>query len=361
MQIRINTGKIPGAKVIKIMSSNSKHDEKPKIGITIGDINGIGPEVIIKALRDSRILNFITPIIYGSTKTLSYYKKELNLEDFSYIQVKGSGDFLPKKVNVVNCWDDTLEINPGSITPEGGRSSFLALEKATKDLKEGLLDAIVTAPINKNNIQSEAFKFAGHTEYFTENFKAKDSLMFMTTTDLKIGVATGHIPLKEVSNVLTKDVLTSKLSIMEASLKNDFGIIKPRIAVLGLNPHAGEDSLLGKEDAEVIRPVIEALKGNGSLIFGPFPADGFFGKADYKKFDGILAMYHDQGLIPFKTLAFENGVNYTAGLSIIRTSPDHGTAYDIAGKNAANETSMREAIYMARDIYRNRKEQLIDK
>lgn len=342
------------------MSSNSKQEDKPVIGITIGDINGIGPEVTIKALRDNRILNFITPVIYGSSKTLSYYRKALRMDDFNYSHVKEPGQFHFRKVNVVNCWSEMVEINTGTVTPEAGKASFQALQKATEDLKSGLIDAVVTAPINKNNIQSDDFKFAGHTEYFTQQFEAKDSLMFMTSDDLKIGVVTGHIPIKDVSQALTKELVGRKLGIMEQSLRIDFGIKKPRIAVLGLNPHAGEGGLLGKEDMEVIEPVIKEFKHKGKLVFGPFPADGFFGKGDFKKFDGILAMYHDQGLIPFKTLAFENGVNYTAGLSIIRTSPDHGTAYDIAGKNEAQETSMRQAIYLARDIYKNRKEQLAE-
>lgn len=342
------------------MSSNSKQEDKPVIGITIGDINGIGPEVTIKALRDSRILNFITPVIYGSSKIISYYRKALQMEDFNYSQVKEGGQFHFKKVNVVNCWDEMVEINTGEVTPHAGKASFQALQRATEDLKAGLIDAVVTAPINKNNIQSEDFKFAGHTEYFTEKFEAPDSLMFMTSDYLKIGVVTGHIPIKDVSQALTKELISRKLSIMEQSLRNDFGIKKPKIAVLGLNPHAGEGGLLGKEDIEVIQPVIREFKNKGKLVFGPLPADGFFGTGDYKKFDGILAMYHDQGLIPFKTLAFENGVNYTAGLSIIRTSPDHGTAYDIAGKNEAQETSMLHAIYLARDIYKNRKDQFAE-
>ncbi|UII32512.1 4-hydroxythreonine-4-phosphate dehydrogenase PdxA [Fulvivirga ulvae] len=342
------------------MSSNSKQEDKPVIGITIGDINGIGPEVTIKALRDNRILNFITPVIYGSSKTLSYYRKALRMDDFNYSHVKESGQFHFRKVNVVNCWTEMVEINTGVVTPEAGKASFQALKKATEDLKSGLIDAVVTAPINKNNIQSDDFKFAGHTEYFTQHFDAKDSLMFMTSDDLKIGVVTGHIPIKEVSKTLSSELISRKLGIMEHSLRVDFGIKKPKIAVLGLNPHAGEGGLLGKEDIDVIEPAIKEFKQKGKLVFGPFPADGFFGKGDYKKFDGILAMYHDQGLIPFKTLAFENGVNYTAGLSIIRTSPDHGTAYDIAGKNEAQETSMRQAIYLARDIYKNRKEQLTE-
>ncbi|MEQ8477713.1 4-hydroxythreonine-4-phosphate dehydrogenase PdxA [Fulvivirga sp.] len=338
------------------MSSHSTAMDKPKIGITIGDINGIGPEVIIKALNDNRILNYMTPVIYGSTKAISYYRKAFDLDDFNYTHYRDN-KFTNSKINIVNCWDEMIEINAGSVTPEVGTASFKALQKAVEHLKEGLIDAVVTAPINKNNIQSEDFKFAGHTEYFTENFNGKDSLMFLASEDLKVGVVTGHIPLKDVSQSITKELIIKKLKIMEESLRLDFGISKPRIAVLGLNPHAGEEGLLGSEDGNVIKPALDELKNKGKLIFGPYPADGFFGKGEYKKFDAVLAMYHDQGLIPFKTLAFNNGVNFTAGLSIIRTSPDHGTAYDIAGKNVANESSMREAIFMAYDIFKNRSEQ----
>ncbi|MTI40142.1 4-hydroxythreonine-4-phosphate dehydrogenase PdxA [Fulvivirga lutimaris] len=338
------------------MSSHSTAMDKPKIGITIGDINGIGPEVIIKALNDNRILNYMTPVIYGSTKAISYYRKAFDLNDFNYTHYRDN-KFTYSKVNIVNCWDEMIEINAGSVTPEVGAASFKALQKAVEHLKEGLIDAVVTAPINKNNIQSEEFKFAGHTEYFTENFDGKDSLMFLTSEDIKVGVVTGHIPLKDVSKNVTKELIIKKLKIMEESLRVDFGISKPRIAVLGLNPHAGEEGLLGSEDGNVIKPAIDEVKNKGKLVFGPYPADGFFGKGEYKKFDAVLAMYHDQGLIPFKTLAFNNGVNFTAGLSIIRTSPDHGTAYDIAGKNVANESSMREAIFMAYDIFKNRSEQ----
>ncbi|MEQ8245688.1 4-hydroxythreonine-4-phosphate dehydrogenase PdxA [Fulvivirga sp.] len=338
------------------MSSHSTAMDKPKIGITIGDINGIGPEVIIKALNDNRILNYMTPVIYGSTKAISYYRKAFDLDDFNYTHYRDN-KFTNSKINIVNCWDEMIEINAGSVTPEVGTASFKALQKAVEHLKEGLIDAVVTAPINKNNIQSEDFKFAGHTEYFTENFNGKDSLMFLASEDLKVGVVTGHIPLKDVSQSITKELIIKKLKIMEESLRLDFGISKPRIAVLGLNPHAGEEGLLGSEDGNVIKPALDELKNKGMLIFGPYPADGFFGKGEYKKFDAVLAMYHDQGLIPFKTLAFNNGVNFTAGLSIIRTSPDHGTAYDIAGKNVANESSMREAIFMAYDIFKNRSEQ----
>lgn len=337
------------------MSTNHKVERKPKIGITIGDLNGIGPEVIIKALSDQRMIKQFTPIIYGSTKVLSYYRKALDFKDFNYTQIRNH-QFLHNKINVVNCWDETVEITIGEEKKEAGEAAFLALKQSVADLKEGAIDAVVTAPINKNNIQSEDFKFPGHTEYFTESFDSKESLMFLTGPQLRVGVATGHIPVTEISSKLTKELIKKKIQIMEDSLKYDFGIGKPKIAVMGLNPHAGEGGLLGPEDDDIIRPAVMELKNKGKLIFGPYPADGFFGKGDYKKFDGILAMYHDQGLIPFKTLAFNNGVNFTAGLPIIRTSPDHGTAYDIAGKNLADAQSMREAIFLAYDIFKNRQE-----
>jgi len=334
----------------------SKQQRKPVIGITVGDVNGIGPEVVIKSLQNTKILDHITPVVYGSTKTLSYYKKALEIEEFNYNQVKEEGNFHPKKVNVINCWEETLEINTGTSTKEAGGAAFIAIEAATKDLKNGVLDAVVTAPINKHNIQSEEFKFAGHTEYFTQALEAKESLMLLCSENLKVAVVTGHIPIKEVSGAITKEKVESKLKILIQSLKKDFGISKPKIAVLGLNPHAGEEGLIGSEDKEILLPIINEYRDKGHLCYGPFPADGFFGTGIYSKYDAVLAMYHDQGLIPFKTIAFDSGVNYTAGLSAIRTSPDHGTAYDIAGKNKANEQSMRQAIYLAVDIVKSRKE-----
>ncbi|QSE96985.1 4-hydroxythreonine-4-phosphate dehydrogenase PdxA [Fulvivirga lutea] len=337
------------------MSSNPKGENKPRIGITIGDVNGIGPEVIIKALDDSRILNQFIPVVFGSTKVLSYYRKAFDVNDFNYSQYRGD-KYHTNKVNVVNCWEEMIEINAGQETPEAGAAALQALKKSVEYLKNGDIDAVVTAPISKNNIQSHEFKFPGHTEFYTSSFDAKESLMFLTNGGLRVGVVTGHIPLKEVSQKLTKEKVMSKLSVMEESLRKDFGLGKPRIAVLGLNPHAGENGLLGDEDEKVIQPAIAEFKNRGKLVFGPFPADGFFGKGDYSKFDGILAMYHDQGLIPFKTLAFNTGVNFTAGLPIIRTSPDHGTAFDIAGKGLADASSMREAIFAAYDIYKNRME-----
>jgi 4-hydroxythreonine-4-phosphate dehydrogenase len=334
------------------MNETSLH--KPVIGISLGDINGIGPEVVLKALADPRILDMMTPVVYGSSKVLGYYRKALKMNNFQYHHMQGAA--LEDQVNVVNCWQEVIEIQMGQSNPEGGKAALLALQKAVEDLKAGRIEAIVTAPINKQNIQSDEFKFPGHTEFFTKAFDTKDSLMLLCSGSLRVGVVTGHVPLQEVPQLITKERVQYKLNILERSLRQDFGIGKPRIAVLGLNPHAGEEGLLGTEELEVIIPVIQDIKQKGRLVFGPFPADGFFGSGAYQKFDGILAMYHDQGLIPFKTLAFEQGVNYTAGLPIVRTSPDHGTAYDIAGQNIASESSMREALYLACDIARRRNE-----
>jgi 4-hydroxythreonine-4-phosphate dehydrogenase len=341
-------------KELKIMTHHTKPQDKPRIGITLGDLNGIGPEVVIKALADNRILNMVTPVLYGSAKVISFYKKNLNIEDFNYTQVKNKGQFAPKSINVVNCWEDTIEINPGKATRETGKAALHAIKCACEELKEGFLDGLVTAPIDKNTIHSEEFPFKGHTEYLTQFFGGKDSLMFMVSDALRVGVLTEHVSIKEVAALITKEKIESKLAIMEQSLRKDFGINKPKIAVLGLNPHAGDNGLIGQEEEQIIKPAIQELKNKGKLVFGPFPADGFFGSSQHSKYDGILAMYHDQGLIPFKAIAFENGVNFTAGLSLIRTSPDHGTGYNIAGKNQADETSLREAVYRCAEIFRHR-------
>lgn len=325
----------------------------PTIGITIGDVNGIGPEVIIKSVMDLRIFDHMNLVVYGHGKVLSHYKNLLEFEKFSFNQSNRADQIRNNKLNVINCVDD-IEVRVGEITQEAGELAFAAIKKATEDLKAGHIHAIVTAPINKNNIQSDAFKFPGHTEYFTEALGEKESLMFLCGEQIRIGVATGHISIADIKEKLTADVIRKKITLMLKSVKKDFGVGKPKIAVLGLNPHAGEDGLLGNEEIEIIKPVIQEFKDKGDLVFGPFPADGFFGNASQTKYDGVLAMYHDQGLIPFKTLAFEEGVNFTAGLPVVRTSPDHGTAYNIAGKNLASESSMRSAIYMAKDILRSR-------
>ncbi len=342
------------------MSQNKQH-EKPRIGITLGDLNGIGPEVVIKALADNRLLNFITPVVYGSSRVLSYYKKLMEIEELNYSQVKTPGQFFPKSINVVNCWEEVIEINPGVASKEAARGALLSLHKAVEDARAGLIDGFVTAPIDKNTIHGESFPYRGHTEYLTQAFNATESLMLMVAGNLRVGLVTEHVPVREIANFLTRERVELKIRLLEMSLRQDFNISKPRIAVLGLNPHAGDEGLIGQEEIQVIRPVISDLKNKGKLIFGPFAADGFFGASQHLKYDGIVAMYHDQGLVPFKTLAFENGVNYTAGLPVVRTSPDHGTAYSIAGKNQADESSMREAIYLACDIIKNRVPQLEEK
>ena len=339
------------------MTQQSKIQEKPRIGITIGDLNGIGPEVVMKALADTRALNMVTPVIYGSARVLSYYKKLLALEEFNFSPVRGKGQFVPKNINLVNCWEDVVEINPGKPTKETGKASLLALQCACAEMKEGLIDGLVTAPIDKNSIHSEEFPFKGHTEFLAKEFGAGESLMFMVSETLRIGLVTDHEPLREVASLITRERVEAKLRLMENSLRQDFGIKKPRIAVLGLNPHAGDGGLIGNEDEEILRAVVSDQRNKGKLVFGPLPADGFFGTAQYRQYDAVLAMYHDQGLIPFKTIAFESGVNFTGGLSIVRTSPDHGTGYNIAGKNQANESSMREAIFQAGEIFRQRSEQ----
>ncbi len=325
-----------------------------KIGITHGDLNSIGYEVIIKALKDQRILELLTPVVYGHSKVASYHRKSVNINEFNFNNVKSASNALEQKVNLINCYEGDVKIELGMMTSIAGSLAFKALECAVEDLKRNNIDAVVTAPINKENIQSEDFHFPGHTEYFASKFGVEDYLMLMVSKNLRIGVLTGHVALKEIHDVLNADLLEKKIKILNDSLVKDFNIQKPKIAVLGLNPHAGEHGLLGEEEENIIIPVVKKLFDNGVFVYGPYPADGLFGSDTYKQFDGILAMYHDQGMIPFKTLAFDEGVNFTAGLPIIRTSPAHGTAYDLAGKNQASCGSMRSAIYLALDILKNR-------
>ena len=336
------------------IQSEKQKSRKPVIGITLGDINGIGPEVMIRALCDPRIMQLVTPLVFGSTKVLAYYRKIMELEDLPYSQIRSMDQLHTKRINVLNCWPDTVEVRIGQPTEESGRFAFLALEEAVRCLQENQIAAVVTGPINKKNIQSEQFPFPGQTEYFTQRFGGRGNLMMMVNEDLRIGTATGHIPVSEVPGALTSELLESKLKILMESLKKDFKTEKPRIAVLGLNPHAGEEGLLGVEEQEIIDPVVADFKRKGALVYGPYPADGFFGALQFQKFDAVLAMYHDQALIPFKLLGFERGVNYTAGLSVVRTSPDHGTAFHLAGKNSASAASALEAIYLASTIARNR-------
>lgn len=332
-------------------------NKKVKVGITIGDINGIGLEVIIKTFKDNRMYQHITPVIYGSTKIANIHRKVLRINDFRFNIIDNVEGAKSKKVNLINLGEDeNIKVELGKATKDSGEYSFKSLEAATKDLAENKIDVIVTAPINKEAIQNAGFKFPGHTEYLAHLSKTEDYLMLLMNDVIKIGVATGHIPLKEVAEKLTKDEIINKVDILNKSLKSDFGIIKPKIAVLGLNPHAGDNGKIGNEEKDIILPAILKSKENDILAFGPYSADGFFGSGTYKDFDGILAMYHDQGLAPFKALSFGSGVNFTAGLPIVRTSPDHGTAYEIAGKRKAEVDSFRQAIYTAVDVFKKRSE-----
>jgi 4-hydroxythreonine-4-phosphate dehydrogenase len=326
-----------------------------KIGITHGDINGIGYEIILKTLLDRRIFDICTPILYGSPKVAAYHRKALDMENISFHSIRTPEEASPKKASVINCVDDEIRVELGKTTTVAGGSSVAALMKAAEDLKNNRIQALVTAPINKQNIQSDSFRYTGHTEFLQDYFDAGESLMLMASDLMKVGVVTSHIPVSGIAGSITSEEIIIKINILERTLRRDFGIRKPRIAVLGLNPHAGEDGILGEDENEKIKPAIEKTRSENLLVFGPFPADGFFGAGDFKNFDGILAMYHDQGLIPFKTLVPDDGVNYTAGLPIIRTSPAHGTAFEIAGTNQARSGSFQQAVYMACDIYRNRK------
>jgi len=323
-------------------------------GISQGDINGIGYEVIIKALLEPAINDLCVPVVYGSPKVAAYHRKALNINNFSFNNIRSADEVNHKKANLINCLDDNIRVELGRSTPQGGEAALISLEKAVDDLISGKIDVLVTAPIDKKNIQSDKFQFNGHTEYLRSKAGTGDALMFMISESLKIGIATGHVPLSKVPEMITTDLLLRKIRLMNQSLILDFGIRRPRIAVLGLNPHAGDNSLLGNEEEEVITPAIQKALKENMLIFGPFPADGFFGAGSFTKFDGILAMYHDQGLAPFKALSFDTGVNFTAGLPFIRTSPVHGTAFQIAGKGEASENSFRQALYLACDIFRNR-------
>lgn len=326
-----------------------------RIGITHGDVNGIGYEIIMKTLADIRVLDFFTPVVYGSSKVASYHRKALDLHDFNFNIVKSAEYAQNGKANLVNIYQQEIKIDLGQCTDIAGEVAFLALEAATEDMKRGHLDALVTAPINKQNIQSEAFSFPGHTEYLANKFGVGESLMLMVSHNMRIGVITGHVPLSEVPGMITRELIMKKVRLMNQSLTRDFGIRKPRIAILGLNPHAGDKGVIGKEELEVIIPAIQHAFDEGILAFGPYPADGFFGSASYRDFDGILAMYHDQGLVPFKAMSFKSGVNFTAGLPYVRTSPAHGTAYDLAGKNDASPDAFRESVYLAIDVVRNRR------
>ncbi len=317
---------------------------KPIIGFTCGDINGIGLELIIKSLSDSRILDFMVPVVFANNKSINFYRKGLPEFNLSFAVLNDLSKINPKQVNVLNCWEEDIEITPGELTATGGKYALISLEKAVEALKNKTIDGLVTAPIHKKNIQSDAFNFSGHTPYLQHAFGNTENLMLLVAENLKMALVTEHVTVGEIAKHITKDKIKQKLAILNASLQKDFGIDKPRIAVLALNPHAGDEGLIGKEEIDIIQPAIKESKQN-ILVFGPYSADAFFARGAHEKFDGVLAMYHDQGLIPFKSLAFGEGVNFTAGLSIVRTSPDHGTAFDIAGKNKADASSFTASIF----------------
>jgi len=328
--------------------------EKIKVGISIGDFNGIGIEIVLKTFLDKRMLDFCTPIIFGSTKLVSAYKKDMNI-NVSYNGVKQVDSAISGKLNILNLWNDEVEIDLGKPTESSGEYAFKSLQAATESLIKGEIDILVTAPINKDNIQSENFKFPGHTEFLESKLEG-ESLMILMTNNLRIGLITGHIPVSKVSETITPELIKKKVAILYKTLVQDFAISKPKIAVLGLNPHCGDNGVIGNEDDEIIRPTITEIQNTGQLVYGPYAADSFFGSENYKNFDAILAMYHDQGLAPFKTLSFGEGVNFTAGLDKVRTSPDHGTAYELAGKQLANINSFKEAVFSGIQIFKTREE-----
>ena len=335
---------------------SERKDDKLRVAITSGDPNGIGLETIMKVFSDPRMTEHITPIIYAHPEAIKLTKKAANIEEFQFNSIHQATEAFPRKVNLVNVWKEFKGLEFGKATKEAGEMAFRSLEAATNDLASNKVDVLVTAPINKDTIQSKDFNFPGHTEYLAKIAGTEKVLMFLVSDTLRVGIVTGHLPLKDVSAAITKEKIHEKLKLMEESLVKDFGINRPKIAVLGLNPHAGDNGLLGTEEKEVILPAIREAAEKGSLVFGPFGADGFFGSGVYKQYDAVLAMYHDQGLAPFKALAFDNGVNFTAGLPIVRTSPDHGTGYDLAGKGVADEASLRSAIFVACDVYKRRRE-----
>ncbi|MEM7571371.1 MAG: 4-hydroxythreonine-4-phosphate dehydrogenase PdxA [Bacteroidota bacterium] len=327
---------------------------KVRVGISIGDTNGIGPEIIVKSFTHEGMGRLMVPIVYGERALLKQLAEGKNLP-LPVKRIENAEQAQEGRLNVIDCWEESIDYQAGQATSASGLAAVLSLEKATEDLKNGQIDALVTAPINKANMPRDRFPFPGHTEFLTKRLDAKESLMFMVSGDLRVGLVTNHLPVAEVAKAITKARILDKLTIMDNSLRRDFGLEKPTIAVLGLNPHAGDDGLLGQEEKKIIRPAVEEAKKRGIMAMGPFPADGFFGSGRQQKFDAVLAMYHDQGLVPFKALSFGKGVNFTAGLPAIRTSPDHGTAYDIAGQNQADPASFKQALFLAVEAVPNRR------
>ena len=330
-------------------------EHKPVLGISCGDLNGIGMEVIMKAFADHTILDLCTPVVFASSKVASYHRKALDMQDFNFQSITALDQISHKKVNLMNCWNDSVNLEYGVNSKEVGAYALRSIDAALDAWKEKKIDALITAPVNKNNIEPEGRSFTGHTGYIGEQTDG-DPLMILMTDNFRVALVTGHVPVSDIAPNITKEAIISRVKILHQSLKQDFGIRKPKIGVLGLNPHAGDEGLLGKEEIEIIAPAVKECFDQGMLVYGPYPSDGYFGVGTYQQFDATLAMYHDQGLIPFKTLAFEEGVNYTAGLNLIRTSPDHGTGYDIAGKNTASEVSFRNAVYTAIAVVKKRSE-----
>jgi len=331
-----------------------KNQYKIKVGISIGDLNGIGPEIVLKTFSEMSMLDFCTPVIFASDKTVSFVKKQLD----SSVNVHGINDLksiAEGKVNVLNIWKEPFRFNLGEGTVESGRLAIASFVKATEALRKGDIDVLVTAPISKANIQSDDFAFPGHTDYLAQELEG-EAMMLMVSDELRVGLLTDHVPVKDVASTITRDLIVEKVNTLYNSLCRDFGVVNPKIAVLGINPHVGDNGVIGDDDDKIVIPTLEEMRASGKIVYGPYAADSFFGSGNYKNFDGVIAAYHDQGLIPFKTLSFGKGVNYTAGLEAIRTSPDHGTAYEIAGKNKADIGSFRQAVYMAIEVYRNRKE-----
>jgi 4-hydroxythreonine-4-phosphate dehydrogenase len=335
--------------------SNNPSENKPVIGFTCGDLNGIGTELILKSLSDNRFLDFCTPVVFASNKVVNFYRKSIGDVNFSFTSIKDFYKLNTRQVNILNCWEEEVAINPGTLSDISGQYAVKSLLAASNALRDGKINALVTAPLHKKNVQSANFSYTGHTPFLKDFFGVNDVLMLLTAENLKIGLVTEHLPVKEIAEHITKENIVSKLLILHASLKKDFNIERPKIAVLALNPHAGDEGLIGNEEEEIIKPAVKEAKQRNMMVMGPYSADAFFARGQYNKFDAVLAMYHDQGLIPFKSLAFGEGVNFTAGLPVIRTSPDHGTAFDIAGKDKADPSSFRAAIFNCIDILNNQK------
>jgi 4-hydroxythreonine-4-phosphate dehydrogenase len=337
------------------LSNTTFTENKPVIGFSSGDINSIGPELIIKSLSDNRMLDFFTPVVFASNRVINFYRKSFPEINFNFTSVKDFSKINPKQINIYNCWEEEIVINPGELNEIGGKYAVKSLKAATQALKDENIDALVTAPIHKKNVHSNEFPYTGHTPFFKDFFEQQDVVMLLAAGDFRVGLVTEHVAVKDIATYITKESILSKINILNASLRRDFNIDKPKIAVLALNPHAGDEGLIGTEEIEIIRPAVVEAKHHNMIVMGPYSADAFFARGYQTHFDAVLAMYHDQGLIPLKSLSMGEGINYTAGLPVVRTSPDHGTALDIAGKNKADTSSFMAAIFGALDILKNQK------